>query len=80
MLLLHYSYNLFFNIDWIQLLVKRGMSIVPAVIGLMLQSSYCILVFKSTALKRFAGVNLINKKMVSNNSSISFVAFVDNFL
>ena len=66
-------YDFFFNIQWIQLLVERNITIVPAVIGLMLQSNYYNLFFKRRVLKIVTPMSLIIKRMASNNNFISFV-------
>ena len=62
-------YDALFNNDWIELLVKRSMDIFPAVIGLILQSSYRSFYFKRTLLKV---TSPIVKRMTLNNHFISF--------
>ena len=65
-------YDFFFNIQWIQLLVERNITIVPAVIGLMLQSNYYNLFFKRRVLKIVTPMSLIFKRMASNNNFIIY--------
>ena len=56
-------YNFFYNIGWIQF-VERNIIIVPAIIGLIIQSS---LHFKRSALKLATATSYIVKRMALNN-------------
>ena len=56
-------YNFFFTIGWIQF-VERNIIIVPAIIGLIMQSS---LHFKRSALKLATATSYIVKRMALNN-------------